>query len=415
MGLAWYLSSHIMWDPNADQAAILADFYDKSFGSAAKPMKRMMERWATSFLLTSQEIAMSFRDLEEAQKLAAGDAAIQARIDDFAKYAQYLRLYSEYSNATDPKIKTQINKKLVEHLFDIYDTNMVGSFRIYQFLVDYGRNTEVFDEFHNEKPDAPGWKRVAPLSHDEVGAMIADGVKDFPLRDYTPKSYSGKLVPLSPVKALTVPKGDDKWGTRMPTKGGIDLQIDAPDGLLDLPLRTDLYYDKTIKVIDADGHEIWNKSITGEKEYEQSAEFNIPLTGAGRYTIELRTKGGLWFQTLKGLTLTFPSFIAEMGAPSPRLYFYVPRGLKTIALWLQPGDFGGAAPQVVKNPDGEQVPIESYDGGTLVITKVPEGQDGKAWSLEAVRSPNEPIRMLNVPNYFAFSPETLMVPQDALK
>ena len=42
-------------------------------------------------------------------------------------------------------------------------------------------------------------------------------------------------------------------------------------------------------------------------------------------------------------------------------------------------------------------------------------QDGKVWSLEGVRTPNAPIRMLNVPNEFGFSPETLMVPEEALK
>ncbi len=360
---------------------------------------------------------MSFRDLQEAQKLAGNDAGIQARIDDFAKYAQYLRLYGEWKNTTEPKAKIEANRKLVKHLFDIYDTNMVHSFRLYQFLVDYGRNEEVFNEFHNEKPDAPGWKGVAPYTHEQVSTIIADGVKDFQLLDYTPKTYTGKLVPLTPVKPLTIPAGDDKWGTRMPTKGGIDLQIDVPKGLNSLPFRTDLYYDKTITVIDADGNDIWNKSITGLKEYEQNAVFDIPLPGAGRYTIQLRPAagGGLWFQTLKGLTLVFPNFIAEMGAPSPRVYFYVPRGLKTIALWLQSGDFDGAVPQAVFDPDGKQAPTESYDGGTLVIVKVPAGQDGKAWALEGVRTPNAPIRMLNVPNYFAFSPETLLVPEDALK
>jgi len=417
MGIGWYLASHIMWNPDADQDAILADFYTNSFGPAAPPMKRMLERWANSFLLSSQEIAVSFRDLQEAQKLAGGDKDIQARIDDFAKYAQYLRLYHEYSNATKPAAKTVANKKLVEHLFDIYDTNMVHSFRIYQFLVDYGRNEEVYKEFDQLDADAPGWKRVAPLTHAEVSTLIADGVKDYQLLDYAVKSFNGKLVPVEPVKALTVPQGDDKWGTRMPNRAGLDAVIEVPAGLKTLPLRVALYYDLAISLVDKNEKVVWSDKVKGIKEYKQSQEFNIPLPGAGRYTIQFRPQagGGFWFQTLKGLTLSMPYFIAEMGAPSPQLYFYVPRGLKTIAIWLPTGDFNGQLPQLVKNPDGEQVPIESHDGGKLVLVKVPAGQDGKAWSVEAVRSPNEPIRMLNVPKYFAFSPETLMVPEDSLK
>ncbi|MEO6908076.1 MAG: DUF4838 domain-containing protein, partial [Abditibacteriaceae bacterium] len=235
MGLAWYLSSRLMWNPNTDYDWFLADFYKKSFGAAAPPMKRMMERWTTSFLLTSQEMAQSFRDLQEAEKLADGDTAIQARIDDFAKYVQYLRLYKEYIYASDPKLRQEADKKLIVHIFDIYDTNMVGSFRIYQFLVNYGNNKEMTDEFNNANPDAPGWKLIKPYTHEEVASLISDGVNDYPLLNYTPITYSGKLMPLTPVQPLTVPDGDKKWGTRMATRGGMDLQIDVPEGLDTLP------------------------------------------------------------------------------------------------------------------------------------------------------------------------------------
>ncbi|MEO6907885.1 MAG: DUF4838 domain-containing protein, partial [Abditibacteriaceae bacterium] len=166
MGLAWYLSSRLMWNPHADQNWFLADFYPKSFGPAAPPMKRMMERWATGFMLTSQEIAMSFHDLQEAEKLADGDTAIQARIDDFAKYVQYLRLYKEYNYATDPKLKEEADRKLIEHIYSIYDSHMVGSFRIFQFLVDYGRIKDLSAEF-NLDVNAPGWKLIKPYTHDQ--------------------------------------------------------------------------------------------------------------------------------------------------------------------------------------------------------------------------------------------------------
>jgi hypothetical protein len=417
MGIGWYLSSRLMWDPNANQDAILSTFYTKSFGPAAPPMKRMMERWARSFLLSSQEIATSFRDVQEAETLAANNPAVQARVDDMAKYLQYLRLYLEYSSATDPKLKLEADKKLIEHLFDIYDTNMVHSFRIYQFLVDYGRNLEAFNEFQNEKADAPGWKRIAPLSHDEVSTLIADGVKQYQPLDFEMKAFGGKWIPLKPVTNIAIPADDNKWGTRMATRGGLDVQIEAPASLKKLPLRVNQYYDITITVTNAQDKEIFKRQIKGIKEYEKAEEFEVTLPAAGRYTIKFRpvSGGGFWFQTLPGVPLAFGSFLAEMGAPSPRLYFYVPRGLKTIAFWLNHGDFNGNYPQVVKDPEGNRVPIESHDGGKLVMVKVPAGQDAKVWSLESVRSPDAPIRMLNVPSVFGFSPETLLLPEDALK
>ncbi|MEO6906413.1 MAG: hypothetical protein ABI210_00850, partial [Abditibacteriaceae bacterium] len=238
-------------------------------------------------------------------------------------------------------------------------------------------------------------------------------VKDYQLLDYTPINYSGKLVPLKPMQPLTVPDGDAKWGIKMPTKGSVNMQIDVPQGLKSLPFRIDLYYDKTITLLDSGGKAIWHTDVKGLKNY-QVDELNIPLPSAGHYTIQIGCSAGLEFQTFKGLDMVFPGFIAEMGAPSPRVYFYVPSGLRTIAMYIPAGDFGGSAPQVVMDPNGKQVLIKSYDGGTLVIANVPEGQDGKAWSLVGVRTPNAPMRLLNAPNFFSLSPETLLVPQDAL-
>ena len=416
MGVAWYLTSHLMWDLNADQDAVLADFYDKSFGPAAPPMKRMLERWAKTFLLSSQELSASFRDLEQAETLAGGDAAIEARIDDFAKYVQYLRLYAEYSNATDKAKKLEANKKLVEHLFDIYDSNMVGSFRIFQFLTDYNRNKEVANEFNMEDPDAPGWKRTAPLSHADVAALIAQGVQDYQPLDFEPKSYGEKLVPLTPSANIAAPAAENAWTPRMGTRGGMAVEVLIPANRKTLPLRVSLYYDNTVTVEGASGKEIFRGQIKGVKGNEQGEELEIPFASPGLYTIRFDpgNSGGLWFQTASNVPLAMRIFRPQLGMPSPRLYFYVPRGLKTIAFWLVNGDLDGNYPQIVKNPDGERVPIESHDGTKLVTVKVPAGQDGKIWSLESVRSPNEPIRMINVPQSFSFSPETLMVPQDAL-
>jgi hypothetical protein len=417
MGVAWYLSSRLMWDPNADQDSILKDFYEKAFGPAAPPMKRMLERWARGFLLCSHELGTSYRDLQEAGKLAGADAATQGRIDDYARYVHYLRLYCERNSGLKPEALVGIDKKLVEHLFDIYDTGMVHSFRLYQFLVDYGRNTEVYNEFDQQKKEAPGWERVAPLSHADVAALIEDGAAKHRPLDFEMRTYSGKLVPHQPLKALEPVSEEEKWGTKMPTRGGLDVELEAQADLKRLPLRVCKYYTNTIKVMDARGQTIFTREIKGTKEYEKADEFEVPLPSAGRYRIEFcpEAGGGFWFQTRPGVTLAFSSFMSEMGAPSPRIYFYVPRGTKKIAMWFPTGDWDKAYTQQVFNPDEEKVPVERHDGGRLILVKVEPGEDGRAWSLKDVRTPNAPHRMLNVPQAFSFSPETLMVPEDALK
>jgi hypothetical protein len=293
---------------------------------------------------------------------------------------------------------------------------MVHSFRLYQFLIDYGRKLEVYNEFEQTKKEAPGWQRVAPLSHEEVLGLVADGAKQYQPLDFEMRTYSGKLVPLRPVTTIAPKTGEDKWGTAMPTRGGLDVEIVAPPNLKRLPLRVSLYYDNTITVVDAGGKEIFLAKVKGTKEYQKNQEFEVPLPGAGRYVIQFRpiAGGGFRFQTLAGLPLVMRSFISEMGAPSPRLYFYVPRGLKKIAMWYPTGPLG-STPVTILNAEGKEAKLDMRDGGRMLLITVPPGQDGKVWSLQGSRSPNEPHRMLNVPAAFSFSPDTLMVPEDALR
>ena len=81
------------------------------------------------------------------------------------------------------------------------------------------------------KTGAPDWKRVAPLSHQEVSTLIAEGAKTYQPLDFEMRTYSGKLVTLKPATNLAIPAGDAKWGTRMSTRAGFDAEIEVPAGL----------------------------------------------------------------------------------------------------------------------------------------------------------------------------------------
>jgi hypothetical protein len=49
-----------------------------------------------------------------------------------------------------------------------------------------------------------------------------------------------------------------------------------------------------------------------------------------------------------------------------------------------------------------------------MIVPVPADQDSKAWSLDRLVQPYENFETLTVPQAFSLSPETLLVPGDAL-
>jgi hypothetical protein len=418
MGLGWYVASRLMWNPDTDVNALLDEWYRLAFGPARAPMQRMLERWAKSFMLNSAELGLSYRDLSEAMELGKDDAAVTARLDDYARYLGYLSYKLILSNTKEPEARATLMSDYVEYLFDIYGSSMVHSFRLYQFAVDYGRNKELYAEFDTAKPDAPGWKRIHPLSHEDIVKRVAEGTKYFPPPSFEIKAYTGQWIWPQPVEPWTPPQGDDIWGTKMSTKGGMDVTIIAPRGLKVLPLRASVYYDMKINVVDDDNEKqsIFQHAITGIKDIKQSEEMQIPLPHPGRYTIEFRpiSGGGFWFQAVRGLPLTFGPFISEMGAPSPRLYFYVPKGLKTLAMYYPQGSAGGGA-GLVRDGRDQTVKAIVQDDGKLVTWPVAPGQDGQVWSLEGARSPDTLPRLLNAPNAFAFSPDTLLVPEDALK
>jgi hypothetical protein len=111
--------------------------------------------------------------------------------------------------------------------------------------------------------------------------------------------------------------------------------------------------------------------------------------------------------------MVFQTFLSPKTGPSPRLYFYVPRGLRQVAMYYPLGDFGGVFGFRVLEPDGTPAHITYRDNRRTVLVEVQQGEDGKIWSLEHSVSPNEPHSMLNAPQVFALEPGALMVPADA--
>lgn len=112
-GLGYYVASRLMWDVNADVPGILADFYEKAFGPAARSMERYYARWYGSSALARpeksnvpdelnnddrtvavavQDLQAAFRDLDEAARLVRDQPAVFARVNHLRLYLHYLVL-----------------------------------------------------------------------------------------------------------------------------------------------------------------------------------------------------------------------------------------------------------------------------------------------------------------------------------
>ena len=424
IGLAQYVAAHVMWDTNLDEHALIEDWYATAFGPAKSPMKRMLERWAQGYRPISAELGTSYRDIAEAERLAEGNPAIVARIDDFARYLHYLRLRDELLNLTDAAAKNSRAMAMAEYLLDINDSRMVHTTRIF----DLGRTPAILSEFHLHNPnvpgdpaDGPGWARVHSLSHTEVAGLIADGLATYPAPDFAVRRFNGKLVPLKPI--TWAPPTGDPWGPALMSgaRHSPIIEVQIPPGLPNFPLRIGrIDRIKTINVTDESGHTVYSHTLPAgapdkKHDWQHTAnweELSIPLA-AGRYHLHFGPGVNL-FQTWKGVPMIFlGNLVPQKQWPTPRLYFYVPRGLEKIAIYFPDTDRACGFETPVYLPDGSRATIESRDGDKLMLIPVPSGQDGKIWALDRIVQPNDPFEMLNVPQAFSLSPETLMRPEDA--
>ena len=408
VGLAWYLSSRLMWDLKTPQQPILDEFYEKSFGEARAPMQRMMERWADNFRLGSQELALSYRDLNEAISLGK-TPEVRARLADYGRYLEYLRLRFEMEQA--PSDQTSAARAtLVKYVWDIYDTAMIHSFREYQLLTRPDK--ELRDSYDAKNKDAAGWKTIALPSDDEVFNAVSSNAEKLKPLDYQARRFSGELTPL-PI----VPAGqNDEKPAEITLVGATTLSLNSPGGST-LPLKLNGNQPVKVRLQNADGKIIFEKEIEsgGENWRTEWQEVEVPMPAAGKYQLSLLAlKNDLVrLQAPQGINLVLQSFRTSKPFRSPRLYFYVPKGLKTLAIY-QPLPLPAIMEFRFYDADGNKVAPETHDNRQVYLVKIPEGQDGKVWSLDNIVAPNQTIEMLNAPQTFSLYPNTLLVPQDAL-
>lgn len=103
-----YVASRLMWDVNTDVPALLADFYTKFFGPAAKPMQTYIETmdnavynadyhsgssWDTPKIYHAGIREVARKALADATKLAPQDTLYAARVDVYSKHFDYLEAF----------------------------------------------------------------------------------------------------------------------------------------------------------------------------------------------------------------------------------------------------------------------------------------------------------------------------------
>jgi hypothetical protein len=406
-GRAYYTANALMWNPYLDLDAFLDDFYTKAFGPGAPAMKRYYERLANARFLSRQLIGQAFRDVDEATKLAKDRPDVQARLDFIKLYLRYGQL--EWEQSRDGV------KDLGEEIATLYVRTNTRAILTWQMA----RQTWWGGKQWN-------WSdpKYQPFTHEEIERNFQEGLTYFPVNNDigTPVTYSDHLVPIDWTPEQ---KGNAKL-IFLKDKDGQDLQ---PFQNYQGGVRYALYslHGEPLKfttgagdawgginrltISDAKGNGIFEeKNIPNNK----ATIHNIAVPGPGLYWLDYNDNGSYWaMYTPEGLIATIPlgqtQDYRNMVYIPPQMFFYVPKGIKSIEYFYTRTAFHPGGPHQVVNPNGEVVKDVDINGDWISIP-VPTGMDGKLWSF---RNPVLGIFWFNnLPNYFAPTPDGLMVPRE---
>jgi|GEM_PF-1476838 len=420
VGMIMYQMSRQTWDPTADLAAVRQEFYDLSFGAAAPAMQRMLERWYTDFQLSEQELGLSYQDIIEARSLAANDAESLARVNDYAKYIHYMRLYLEYDHVRRDEAIGGTNRHaaadaFLEFNWRIHDTAMVSSFRIGELVrnrleLKVDSNGNVLEEdvalradWDTSNSNANGWALVTPLTDAELTTLINDGATQYPVLIEQPV-FSETLTPHASSFTL-----DGVMVETPRLAGNTTFEFHVPSGLTSVDFEIEVFSvngtDDRVRVFDPNGTEVYDNTFSKNGGGWQS--FTVNTAVAGNYTMEVMDQKSFFALNVEQklpFVLKGP-LISINQSNVPPVYVYVPEGTPKVAVNADTSNAG----MIVRDSSGQTLTPSFGTGVELSLYDVPVGEDDAVWSIDEVRDSNG-LTLLNIPQVWAFSPDGMMVP-----
>lgn len=408
MGLQAYVASRLLWNPDEDVKALTDEFFEQMFGPAQKPIRRMLDRWAAEYRLTPQEIGLSYRDLDEAQKLAEGNAAIEARIEDYIGYVYYLQHMLEFAEAQGKDARKETALQLIDALWKTHPSGMAQSYRMHRLVNMRMAGKELGEELHAEwspkDTETPGWQNWKPWEQGALKQVLAEGLKKYPVL-YQPAYFD--ISELKPMTGNPAGETETAWveaGLRFGASTMAVFRGEAGDPGMELKVADKGNLKVRVEVARAEKPtEVISRLEIGAGDWT-----GIPLPETpGVYQIKLQPMGTLPYLVRAHASACLTALnMVECRSPKETLTFYVPPGQKVIAFH---------APNVGKGQmeffDGDGEKVES-NPGVLKVIPVPEGQDGKVWALKGYAgNRSQQLTFLNGPRVYGFSRDGMLVPK----
>lgn len=445
-GLGYWVAAKLMWNPDLDPEALVDDFCTRAFGRAAKPMRRLYERWARGERFSLRGLKLALLDLHEARQLPTGEG-VRARLDRVALYLHLLRLWLDYDRsarwnqwgklASAPTSETlRCAREVVVFARRLMDTGLIHTYPML-FSERFKRRFAALEKIDGfDWKQADGWKeeRTDVPSPSEIGELFAADLKSVhgvTAVEIVGRTFSDNLVALADHAPDAVHAWDTVKRSPLPVESGLHVFAGTKGERLRLVFTP---FDRGHTV---DGH--WTLKRLGQSdalaEGDVKAEKGRPTTAtleplpeAGILAFDPGT--GYWHAAQVGFDPRPLSVWAGRHDPPggskrrplrlwlPRsnqpLYFFVPKRTGHFVLGVADGGDPFTAVKVC-TADG-QVVVDNRRvlSGDQVSVNVPPGSDGAVWSL-ALSSLRCIVELYDVPPYLARHPCELLVPEEALR
>jgi len=357
-----------------------------------------------------------FRRFQAARIAAKGHPDVMKRLDDIGAYLHYYDLNARPS--ADAARTLEIQTLMYRNRYSYMDH--WEAFRQDNIREDYN-------------PTAPKpWKVDVPITHEEVENWINDAVKFYPDEKIPEQvKFSREVVPvnLSP----------ENGGGETKDWVGPTNQAGSPTWVLysihGEPIRASIYsYNVyggeklSYELRDEKGAILAEGKPVGSTGKGTETELNVEVPGPGRYYLTYTDGSGSMYSLKIPAGQPFAFDYATIASSTlygstPDLYFYVPKGAKTIEYFFMITDYSNSGPHSVIAPDGSvQKTVGNGGSNSFISVPVPPGMDGQAWHFT---SPSAEagggqfglgrFHFFNCPDFLSVSSAQLLVPQELVE
>ena len=410
-GLGYYLAARMLWDVGQAKRvdALVDDFLTRAFGPARGAMGefyRLIDG-ANGPLLCDDLLGRMYRLLDKAARLA-DTPQIRARISHLVLYTHYVELFRAYSLARGAARQAAF-ERLIRHTYRMRGTMMVHSKALYRDLVSRDKTVTIPKGAEWGVPEAKNpWKNSRPFGGGELNEYLTNGIAKYKVSRIRPVEFGLDLVPAAPLKLPKVAPGTTgSLGRGVQTfytwvaKAPAEIALKVTGGLIAH------YRDRGDAKVD-----LWRISPGGEKHVAQGrtapdgVERTVVLRAANAGLHKITVSDGHDATRVRWADGTPMTVMSSRKQPANLLtrwsmYFYVPGGTKTVALFA---DGGGTL------HDAAGSTVFTFDGRKpgFCSIPVPTDQQGRLWKFHQCSGRRI---LLTVPPFLARSGAELLLPK----